>query len=487
MTRNNLLCLSSISLSDPIILQNTATALIVVTESDGTQHQFEIKNKYEYRLSQQHLSLLRLAFSMPLLNYGLFSEEFRLIFPLSRADFSLLNDLNTTFSRDIFVNKIAQGSNPYILPEFFPDTTAITPNDGDPHAVIRPTQIIDDAPLITDVDPMKSGVLSSGGKDSLLTYGLLKELGSTVYPLYINESGGHWKTALTAYRYHSRTDSHTRRVWTNIDRFYTFMLDHLRFIRPDHRTMWYDTYPLRLCIFPFYIFSLLPLFINEKIGNILLGSEFDDLRYNLRYQGIQHYFGIYDQHQDFDIRMNQWYSQRIPGLYQWSALRNISGLVDENILVRRYPALAKLQRSCHSCHIKNNTVYPCGSCSKCLGILLYLLANDLDPLLMNYQKKDIDCFYANVGASSLKLDKDEKDQSFFLLRQHGSIPIVHCVDHVQKIHIDPQTCDLNLFPEKYREKLLDIFEKYTTGYCILQEQQWTPTAGVHRPSISLGT
>ena len=218
MTQNNLLCLSSISLSDPIILQNTATALIVVTESDGTQHQFEIKNKYEYPLSQQHLSLLRLAFSMPLLNYGLFSEEFRLIFPLSRADFSLLNDLNTTFSRDIFVNKIAQGSNPYILPEFFPDTTAITPNDGDPHAVIRPTQIIDDAPLITDVDPMKSGVLSSGGKDSLLTYGLLKELGSTVYPLYINESGGHWKTALTAYRYHSRTDSHTRRVWTNIDR-----------------------------------------------------------------------------------------------------------------------------------------------------------------------------------------------------------------------------------------------------------------------------
>lgn len=486
MTQNNLLCLSSISLSDPMIIQNTVSARIVVIESDGKKHHFEIKNKYEHTLSQQHLPLLRLAFSMPLLNYGLFSEEFQLNFPLSKADYSLLNDLNITFSRDIFVNKIAQGTNPYILPEFFPDPKTITPNDGEPHAVIHVPQIIDDTPLITEVDPMKSGVLSSGGKDSLLTYGLLKELGSTVYPLYVNESGGHWKTALTAYRYHRRAESHTRRVWTNVDRFYTFMLDHLRFIRPNHRTIWHDTYPLRLCIFPFYIFSLLPLFIEEKIGNVLLGSEFDDLRYDLRYQGIQHYFGIYDQHQDYDIRMNQWYSQRIPGLYQWSALRNISGLVGQNILVRRYPTLAKLQRSCHSCHIKKNVVYPCGSCSKCLGILLYLLANDLDPRLMKYQKKDIDYFYANAGASSLKLDKDEKDQSFFLLRQHGSIPIVHCVDHVQKIHIHPQTCDPSLFPERYREKLLQIFEEYTIGYCILHEQQWTPAAEGRRPFITLG-
>ena len=88
-------------------------------------------------------------------------------------------------------------------------------------------KIIDDTPISQNLDPMKSGVLSSGGKDSLLTYGLLKELGSTVYPLYINESGGHWRTALTAYQYHKKTDPHTQRVWTNVDRFYGFMLDHL--------------------------------------------------------------------------------------------------------------------------------------------------------------------------------------------------------------------------------------------------------------------
>ena len=50
MAKNNLLCLSSISLSDPIIEKNTARAEIIVTESDGTESCFEIINKYEHEL-----------------------------------------------------------------------------------------------------------------------------------------------------------------------------------------------------------------------------------------------------------------------------------------------------------------------------------------------------------------------------------------------------------------------------------------------------
>jgi hypothetical protein len=472
IAKNSLLCLSSISLSDPILEKNSARADVIVKQSDGIESRFQIMNKYEQDLCENHLPLLRLAFCMPLLNYGLFSKKIQLNFPVSTTDFSLLTDLNMIFSRDIFVNKIAHGDNPYILPEFFPDPEKITPGDGDPTAIIQPTQLIADTLIDEGMDPMKAGVLSSGGKDSLLTYGLLTELGSTVYPMYMNESGGHWRTARTAYTYHRKTDPRTRRVWTNIDRFYGFMLDHLRFIRHDHRRVWYDTYPIRLCVFPFYVFSLLPIFMEEHIGNLLLGSEFDDLRYETEYKGIQHYFGVYDQHQDYDIRMNNWFENRIPGLYQWSALRNISGLVDQNILVRRYPALARQQRSCHSCHIHHGVMYPCGQCSKCLGVILYLLANNLDPTIMKYQPKDIKYFYEHVGASSLKLDKDEKDQSFFLLKEPESVPRVQCVDHVEKIHVHASTCDPGLYPRRFRDGLLRILEQYTTGYCRLQNGEW---------------
>jgi hypothetical protein len=470
--KSNLICFSSISLDEPVIEKNMARAEVVLKELNGKESRFQLTNKYEHELKRDYLPFLRMAFCMPLLNYGLFSEKFLLNFPISKADLDILNDLNVVFSRDIFVNKVADGTNPYILPEFFPKENQIKAEDGEPKAKIMPVKVTPDVSLASSMDPMRCGILSSGGKDSLLTYGLLKELGANVYPLYVNESGGHWKTALSAYRYHQKTEKNTQRVWTNVDRFYVFMLDHLKFIRPDHRKIWADIYPIRLCIFPFYVFSLLPIFVEESIGNLLLGSEFDDLRYETRYKGIQHYFGVYDQHQDYDVRMNEWYAKRIPGLYQWSALRNISGLVDQRILVSRYPELAKVQRSCHSCHIENGEIYPCGTCSKCLGILLFLLANKSDPIIMNYRKKDIDYFYNKVGTSSLKLDKDEKNQSFFLLKGKGNLPEVTYVDHVEKIHIHPTTCDPNLYPKQFREGLLSILEKYANGYCKLEGDSW---------------
>jgi hypothetical protein len=166
-------------------------------------------------------------------------------------------------------------------------------------------------------------------------------------------------------------------------------------------------------------------------------------------------------------------------------LRNISGLVDQRILVERYPVLASQQRSCHSCHTEGTEVFPCGRCSKCLGILLYLLANDADPTMMNYRRKDIEYFYAHVGASSLKLDKDEKDQSFFLLKGKGSVPVVGCVDHVQRIHVHPATCDPMLYPARFRAGLFKILEQYATGYCRLENGVWVPTGPWRETPVTL--
>jgi hypothetical protein len=132
MTKNSLVCLSSITLSDTTIEGKTAWAEIIVTQTDGHISHFKIVNTYENDLEASHLPFLRLAFCMPLLNYGLFTKKFLLQFPVSKSVFSLLNDLNVIFSRDIFVNKIADGTNPYILSEFFPDPKKITKKDGDP-------------------------------------------------------------------------------------------------------------------------------------------------------------------------------------------------------------------------------------------------------------------------------------------------------------------------------------------------------------------
>lgn len=468
----DMLCFSSINLSEPEINGNKVKAKVALNKINEENSSFNILLKYENKLNQKDLPLLRLAFTMPLLNYGLFSKKFKLKFPLSKSDFEILNNLNRIFSRDIFVNKILRRRANYILLEYLPKEVSVKPEDANPIAIIEPTRIYNNTEISSDLDKNSCGILSSGGKESLLTYGMLNEIGCKTYALYVNESGGHWRTAIPAYRYHKLTDDKTQRVWTNIDRFYTFMLDNLKFIRPDHRKFWADTYPIRLCIFPFYVFLLLPIFVHKKIGNLLLGSEFDDLRKYPEYLGIKHYYGIYDQHQDYDIFMNKWFSKRIPGLVQWSAVRNISGIIVEKILVNRYPELARYQRSCHSCHFEKNEIIPCGICSKCKGVLLFLLASKADPKIMKFKNEHILDFKEHVNPSNLRLDEDEKNHSFYLLDFKMDGTNFTPVDHVEKIHIDTNICNPNLIPEHLRFKIMLVLKKYTGGTCKLKNEEW---------------
>ncbi len=478
--QSHFISFSSITLSEPVISGPTAKSEVTLNSIDGDTHKFVLEVRYENEIQESHLPLLRMAFCMPLLNYGLFSKRFVLDFSLSDSDIRLLDDLNVVFSRDILVNKILRRRANYILPEFFLSENDVLPLHSDLRAEIEPAHVHPDRFIAKGMKENRCGVLSSGGKESLLTYALLSEAGADVYPLYVNESGGHWRPALPAYRYHKKADPNTRRIWTNVDRFYNFMLDHLHFIRSDFRKIRADTYPIRLCIFPFYVFALLPVFVHEGIGNLLIGSEFDDLRSPPLYHGISHYFGIYDQHQDFDIRMNDWYSRRISGLSQWSTVRNITGLIVERILISRYLHLADKQRSCHSCHFVDREIVPCGICSKCIGVLLFLMANNGNPEKMNFSKKDILSLRKRSDFSLLRLDQDEKDHSFYLLKGKRESPQGRQVDHIERIHLDSDIADIHMIPRHFRKRLMSILERYTIGYCRLEEGDWVP---IKKPSV----
>ena len=472
MKNKSMICFSSIELFEPSINKKKVESKVILHKTDGNTNKFFLRLRYDKEINFDNLPLLRLAFCMPLLNYGLFSKKISLNFPISKSDYEILKKLNIIFSKDIFVNKILRRRTNYILPDFIPNEKYVKPEDAEPQATIIAKDIYYDNQISENIDKNKCGILSSGGKESLLTYGILKEIGCKVYPLYVNESGGHWRTALTAYRYHIKNDSNTMKVWTNVDRFYVFMLDNLKIIRNDHRTIRADTYPIRLCIFPFYVFSLLPIYSMKNIGNLLIGSEFDDLRVKPNYKKIPHYFGVYDQHQDYDDLMNDWYKKRMLGLTQWSALRNISGLIVERILANRYPTLASLQRSCHSCHFENDSIIPCGKCSKCMGVLLFLFANKIDPKIMNFKEKDIKLFTERLSPKNLRLDEDEKNQSFYLINEKNNIPKSKPVNHIEKIHINKDTCDTKKIPNHLRSDILKIIEKYTNGYCELKNRKW---------------
>jgi len=477
--KTNLLCFTYIAISEPQINGNSVSTHLVCEDLNGNQSSFILKATYPTVLSADDLPFLRLASTMPLLNYGLFTDEISLNFPVSHSDYSLLKDLLDIFSRDIFINKLVRKKNPYILPQYTLTKQDVTEENAKPRAKITPKKLTQDSPLFVGLDSNSCGVLSSGGKESLLTYAMLKEIGAKVYPLYINESGGHWRTALAAYRHHAKTEPNTGRVWLNVDRFYTFMLDHLRIIRPDHRKVWLDTYPLRLCIFPVYVFYLMPVFAAKKIGNLLIGSEFDDPRLSAIYYGIKHYYGVYDQTQDYDLRMEQWFQKRMPTMRQWSVVRPVSGLIVERILTRRYPQLASYQRSCHSCRFQSGDIVPCGDCSKCLAIQLFLQANGFDPALMSYTQKDTALFPARFAKGGLRLDEDEKEHSAYLASENGVAITGREHPHVESIHLYKETGDLQLVPAQFRLRLLNIIKQYTSGYSKLAGDSWVSATELH--------
>lgn len=468
----DLLCFESIRVHEPHIRDKNVETVFELKGVGGEVSRFSLRLAYEEPVEDHHLPVLRLASAMPLMNYGLFAKELAFEFEMSHSDHGLLKDLLDVFSRDIFVNKIARRRADYIIHDLLPEEDEITEENARPRAKIKAKSLVDDVPMTSDLDSNSCGVLSSGGKESLLTYCMLKELGAEVHPLYVNESGGHWRTALPGYRYHSANEPLTARVWTNVDRFYVFMLDNLRIIRRDHRRVRADTYPIRLCIFPFYVFALLPLFATRRLGNLLIGSEFDDPRIEPVHRGIRHYFGVYDQTQDYDLRMEAWYEKRMPGIRQWSVVRPVSGFIVERILTLRYPDVAKSQRSCHSCHFEGDNIVPCGACTKCLGVMLFLRANGVSPQALAFRSQDVEQFSDNFAKTGVRLDQEEKEHALHLASQKGVRVEGREHPHIEGIHVHPDTGDLVLVPKQFRSGSLDILEKHTNGYWVLDHDNW---------------
>jgi len=451
--------IEKIRLLEPNLQDDLITVKYLV---DGEEVILSFKYDFPISMDQQDLRMLSM---IPIVNYSLFTDEIEAEFPITQQDYDFLKKMMVINSREIYVNKIIRRSE-FFRKEFIPEL----PNETDASFSPSLNISIEKNDRTGKKDSGSVAIMSSGGKDSLLTYGLMKEVGANVYPIFVNESGGHWRTASVAYDYFRSSDSNTLKIWTTIDRFYRKMNSKIKALNEKALTMWSDTYPIQLFIFPVYIFSSLPYIFKYGISGIMKGDEFDDPRSFKPEYGISHYYGIYDQTQAFDKVLNAYFESVGYGIKFYSALRNITGLIEERILFERYPELARLQRSCHSCHEEGGQIIPCGRCTKCDGILLFLSANSLDPRIINYRDEDVKDFENTYLERKFRVEEDEKEHSIFLISKgaRGAQK-----EHVEKIHYDPEFCDVNLIDERWRDKIMNILEKYTKGTTRLENEEWT--------------
>ncbi len=462
---DRILVFDKILVSKPVISDRRISSTIGIFRGESVEY-FKIIFSYREKVAID-LNLAGLILTMPVINFTYFSRKLELDFPVTENDLNYIRKVMTVNNREVFINAICRRRYNFYKPVAIPRDDEINESNANGATEIIATQIIQDSEKTSPigahpVDKRRSAILSSGGKESLLTYSILKEIGMDTHPIFFNESGAHWRAAKPSFESFSSNNKNTTKVWSNADRFYRFCIKLLPFLNHALIRKRTDTYPVQMFTFPVYVFSMLPVLIKRAIHFVFMGNEFDDPSDMPSYHGLSHYSGIYDQTLDFTDSISQYIKSKGYNISLSSILYPVTATIVERILVKRYHDIFLLQRSCHSCSILQNKVVPCGKCSKCLGVIMLILAAGGKPEEIGYSESSIDL--ARRSSGSLRLDTDEIKYLYSSLAEDSHVTGIHVLSDEKEplSHIHPDI----------REKIHTIFLEYTRGRYHYRNSTW---------------
>ena len=478
-TKQNADALSKLGVIDtlevgPVQVQPARLVMPYKVHQGKAEHEFNLIYRWEESVFEPQTpwaqNLASFIGAQVALNYGLFCN--RLVFhgPFDHHDQTLLREMASNTAREIFVNKLLM-PNPFLKDA----ATEFEPTRRRSYLLAElefPDRIR--GRKTTDLKPWEGSfdhvaVLSSGGKDSLLSYGLLRETGAEVHPIFINESGRHWFTALNAHRAFERRDPSTARVWTNADRLFTWMLRRLPFVRQDFSKLRSDDYPIRLWTVAVFLAGALPLLRKRGIARLVIGNEFDTTLRQVHH-GIRHYGGLFDQSRFFDQSLSRFFHKKGFGVSQFSVLRPLSELLIEKTLAERYPDLLRLQVSCHATHKDGDRMRPCGRCEKCRRIVGILLALGVEPSACGYDPEQVVWCLDKLVSTGVHQEDVSAAHMGFLLRQQGllhgsSLGEIAVRERPEVMHLrfDSEHSPFDAIPVDLREPILKILLKHADG------------------------
>ena len=447
-------------------------------QAEGKSDSFDLIYRYGEEVfdpkEPSSINLAHMIAAQVAINYGLFCHEITFRGFYDKSDQKFITDMMMNTAREIYVKKFLE-PNPFIkgpasnlpvirLESYLQARMTFETETLPPRSKAR----IHEENMHWEVEKSRHAVLSSGGKDSLLSFGLLNEIGQQVHPIFINESGRHWYTALNAYRYFSKKYIRTAKVWTNCDRLFNWMLKHLPFVRPDYASIRSDEYPIRLWTVAVFLFGALPLLRKRGIGRLIIGDEYDTTS-RQAFKGITHYNGLYDQSLYFDNALTRYFIQKGWNINQFSLIRPLSELLIEKILSQRYPDLQRHQMSCHATHIQNNRVLPCGRCEKCRRIVGMLVALDADPTNCGYSRTQIEDCLQDLAEKGVHQESAGAQHLGFLLSQKGLLgktsPSMKIKEHpeIMKARFDAERSPIESVPQDIREPVMHVFLEHAGG------------------------
>ncbi len=481
-TLNKLITFDKLEVGPILLESNRLTAPYAITNK-GITTTIDLIYKYEQDIFDSNdpsdLNLAAMIAAQVAINYGLFFRKIIFKDNFDSQDRRFINDMMDNTSREIYVNKILS-DNPFLMGDLI-NFPLIRTKRYTRALLIFESSEGKQAKVpwkLWQVTNKRHAILSSGGKDSLLSYSLLDEIGKEVHPIFINESGRHWFTALNAYRYFKANIPNTARIWTNADRVFNWMLKQFPFIRKDYNQIRTDIYPIRLWTVALFLFGALPILRKRGIGRLIIGDEYDTSMRTI-YNGIAHFAGLYDQSIYFDKYLSRYFLAKGWSVSQFSILRHLSELLIMKILVERYPELQQHQISCHAAHKESERIKPCGQCEKCRRIIGMLTALGADPGRCGYNIKQINKALEYLSLENVHQEHNGVEQMFLLLDQLKKINIPLTIKKKLKEHpeilsvrFDNDKAPINSIPTDLRKDLYKIWLTHSNGFVKKIARKW---------------
>lgn len=473
--------LDKLTVGRPVITPKSVKADYTVLHTDGTSSTNTLTYSYDRPMfdpgSPRDRNLASMMTAQVALNYGLFFRHLEFEGWFDRADVRHLLDMLENTSREIYVNKLLEPN------EFIRESFRLTKAEKHERYTAADVIFRDIAPesytLDGETDTNKYAILSSGGKDSLLCYGMVREFGEA-HPVFINEAGRHWFTAVNAYRYYEKQEPNTVKPWCNSDRMFNWMVRQLPFIREDYARIRADIYPVRLWTVAVFLWGVLPVVLKRRIGNVLIGDEYDSTQRSV-YSGITHYNALYDQSWYFDNALTRYYRKKNWGIRQFSPLRSLSELLILKVLVKRYPDLQRCQVSCHAANEKQGRMYPCGNCEKCRRIVGMLTALDEDPGRCGYSPEQVAKCLSALGGKGVKQIGSDAAHLYYMLLEKKKLEDTPYTRQMARPHpeilmlrFDRERSRLADLPDYVRKPLFGILSEYADGAAEWRDRSWHP-------------
>jgi len=300
----------------------------------------------------------------------------------------------------------------------------------------------------------KAILLFSFGKDSLLTYGLLEELGVSIIPFFMKEPQSAYENA------HKRklANSFYKKIGSDVE-FFPLSIGKLR---QEVDLCWgWDI------ILSQYVFILIPYYFYHQAKYLLVGNEQSCNFYTKDSEG---YLVNPVFEQSISV-MQLW--QNIPKLFYidthiGSLVEPINEIFITYILHHRYPEIGKFQMSCFSEEPEAKKARWCGVCEKCARIYIFLKALNISPErvgfynnhMLNSDKKNLYTIFNNVPKDSAYggsgLGRDEQLLAFLMAYKNG----------VKGELIDEFASSYLEEAERKKEKLIKEFFGIHTSYSL---------------------